>query len=186
MHVAITGASSGIGEALAREFSNAGASISLIARRKDLLDQIAASLTTPHFVKSVDLIDYENAASWIPEAENQLGPIDILINNAGMQVVAPAEETPATQGEDVLKLNLLTPLRLTRTVLPPMIARGSGTIVDIASLAAIAPTPGMHHYNAAKGGIAAASEALRGELRGTGVHIVTVYPGPRDDGAGRR
>jgi short-subunit dehydrogenase len=178
MHVAITGASSGIGEALVREYASAGASVSLIARRKDLLDSIAASLPTPCFVKSVDLIDHENAAGWIAEAEAKLGPIDILINNAGMQIVAPAEETDAAQGEAVLRLNLLTPLRLTRAVLPAMLRRGAGTIVDIASLAGIAPTPGMHHYNAAKGGIAAASEALRGELRGTGVHIVTVYPGP--------
>jgi short-subunit dehydrogenase len=58
-----------------------------------------------------------------------------------------------------------------------MIRRGAGTIVDIASMAALAPTPGMTHYNAAKGGLAAASEALRGELAGTGVHVVTVYPG---------
>src|SRR4051812_4125577 len=111
MHVAITGASSGIGEALVREFANAGAAVSLIARRKDLLDSIAGSLSTPHFVKSVDLIDHENATRWIAEAEAKLGPIDILINNAGMQIVAPAEETDAVQGEDVLRLNLLTPLR---------------------------------------------------------------------------
>jgi short-subunit dehydrogenase len=77
-----------------------------------------------------------------------------------------------------LRLNVFTPMRLTRAVLPAMLARRSGAIVDIASMAALAPTPGMHHYNAAKAGIAAASEALRGELRGTGVHVVTVYPGP--------
>ena len=178
MHVAITGASSGIGEALAREFSATGASVSLIARRKDLLDQIASSLATPTFVKSVDLLDCPNAAAWIAEAEARLGPIDILINNAGMQIVGPVEETSAEQGEAVLKLNLLTPLRLTQAVLPGMIRRKRGTLVDIASMAALAPTPGMHHYNAAKAGFAAASEALRGELRGTGVHVVTVYPGP--------
>lgn len=178
MHVAITGASSGIGEALAREFSAAGASISLIARRKDLLETLAASLGTPSFVKSVDLLDHQHAADWIPASEAALGPIDVLINNAGMQIVAPVEETSPEEGEAVLKLDLLTPLRLTQAVLPSMIRRGSGTIVDIASLAALAPTPGMHHYNAAKGGVAAASEALRGELRGTGVHVVTVYPGP--------
>lgn len=178
MHVAITGASSGIGEALAREFASQGASVSLIARRKDLLDLIAASLSTPCFVKSVDLVDHENSTHWISEAEAKLGFIDVLINNAGMQIVAPVEETDAAAGEAVLRLNLLTPLRLTQAVLPAMLRRGSGTLVDVASMAGIAPTPGMHHYNAAKGGIAAASEALRGELRGTGVHVVTVYPGP--------
>jgi short-subunit dehydrogenase len=178
MHIAITGASSGIGEALARVYADAGFSVSLIARRKELLMQLAASLPTRSFVRAVDLIDFENCALWITEAERELGPIDILVNNAGMQIVAPTEETSSEEGESVVKLNLLTPLRLTQAVLPGMLARGSGTIVDIASIAALAPTPGMHHYNAAKAGIAAASEALRGELRGTGVHIVTVYPGP--------
>lgn len=178
MHIAITGASSGIGEALAREFAAAGYKVSLIARRKELLVQLAASLPTQTFVKSVDLLDCTRCADWIPEAEAALGPIDLLVNNAGMQIVAPVEETTADDGEAVLKLNLLTPMRLTQAVLPGMLKRGSGTIVDIASMAALAPTPGMHHYNAAKAGIAAASEALRGELRGTGVHVVTVYPGP--------
>lgn len=178
MHVAITGASSGIGEALAREFAEAGASISLIARRKDLLDKIASHLKTRTFIKNVDLLDYRNAAAWIADAEAALGPIDVLINNAGMQVVGPTDEMSPEKGEAVINLNLLTPLRLTQALLPAMIARGSGTIVDIASMAALAPMPGMHHYNAAKAGIAAASEALRGELRGTGVHVVTVYPGP--------
>ena len=178
MHVAITGASSGIGEALAREFSEAGASISLIARRKDLLDKIASHLKTRTFTKAVDLFDYKNAALWIQEAEAALGPIDVLINNAGMQIVGPTVEISPEDGEAVIHLNLLTPLRLIQAVLPAMIQRKSGTIVDIASMSALAPTPGMHHYNAAKAGIAAASEALRGELRGTGVHVVTVYPGP--------
>ena len=153
-------------------------SVSLRAARI-LLDAIGLVCSKPRtFVKSVDLLDYQNAAAWIAEAEAKLGPIDILVNNAGMQIVAPIEETSVQDGEAVLKLDLLTPLRLTQAVLPSMLARGHGTIVDVASLAALAPTPGMHHYNAAKGGIAAASEALRGELKGTGVHVVTVYPGP--------
>jgi short-subunit dehydrogenase len=75
-------------------------------------------------------------------------------------------------------LNLFTPLRLARAVRPGMVARGSGAIVNIASAAALAPTPGITYYNASKGGLAAASEALRGELRGTGVNVATVYPGP--------
>jgi short-subunit dehydrogenase len=180
MHVAVTGASSGIGEAIVREFSDAGASVTLVARRKDLLERVASTLKGPSYTCSVDLLDHVHAARWIPDAEARLGPIDVLVNNAGMQIVGPIEQTSPEQGEDVLKLDLLTPLRLTQAVLPAMLARGSGTIVDIASMAALAPTPGMHHYNAAKGGIAAASEALRGELRGTGVHVVTVYPGPVD------
>ncbi len=77
----------------------------------------------------------------------------------------------------MVRIDLLSPLRLTRALLPAMLARKAGVIVDVASMAALAPTPGMTWYHAAKGGLAAASEALRGELRGTGVHVVTVYPG---------
>jgi short-subunit dehydrogenase len=102
-----------------------------------------------------------------------------------VQIIQPVDLTDASKGEDLLRLDLLTPLRLTRAVVPAMIARGSGTIVDVASMAAITPMVGMFYYNAAKAGLAAASEALRGELRGTGVHVVTVYPGPVDTDMGR-
>jgi short-subunit dehydrogenase len=178
MHVAITGASSGIGEALAREFSSVGASVTLIARRKDLLERIAGSLKGPSYLEAVDLLNSERVCSWLPNAEKMLGPVDVLINNAGMQIVSPLEETDPSQGEALLTLNLMVPLRLTRAVLPGMLARRQGTIVDISSMAAVGLTPGMYYYNAAKAGLAAASEGLRTELRGTGVHVVTVYPGP--------
>jgi short-subunit dehydrogenase len=107
-----------------------------------------------------------------------LGPVDVLVNNAGAQVVRRTVDTSWEEGERQMRLNALTPFRLTTRVLPDMIARGRGTIVDVASIAAIAPTPGMFFYSASKAALAAASEGLRGELRGTGVHVVTVYPGP--------
>jgi short-subunit dehydrogenase len=176
MHVAITGASSGIGEAVAREFGRAGASLSLIARRRDRLETLARSFDRCHVVAH-DLSIPQRATEWIAAAEAALGPIDVLVNNAGVQIVGPTSETDPNGGDLLLCTNLLTPLRLTRAVLPQMLERGIGTIVDIASMAALAPTPGMSWYNASKAGIAAASEALRGELRGTGVHVVTVYPG---------
>jgi short-subunit dehydrogenase len=177
MHVAITGASSGIGASLAREFSANGHAITLVARRADLLKDVAASLPGKSHVAVADLADLPRATSFIGPAEDALGPIDVLINNAGVQIVGATTDVSPDDGEKLLAVDLLAPLRLTRAVLPAMIARGSGTIVDIASMAALAPTLGMTHYNAAKGGLAAASEALRGELRGTGVHVVTVYPG---------
>jgi uncharacterized protein len=177
MHVAITGASSGIGASLARELSQAGHSLTLVARRGDLLRELAASLPGKTHVAVHDLADLPRATAWIAAAEDALGPIDVLINNAGVQIVAPTAEVDPVRGEELLAIDLLAPLRLTQAVLPSMLRRGTGTIVDVASMAALAPTPGMTHYNAAKGGLAAASEALRGELRGTGVHVVTVYPG---------
>ena len=120
MHIAITGASSGIGAALARELANVqGVRLTLVARRKPLLDQLAAELKVPMRVVPHDLSDPARAADWIAAAEETHGPIDVLVNNAGVQVVGPTAS------------------------------------IDLAK----------------------AEEMLRGELRGTGVHVVTVYPG---------
>jgi short-subunit dehydrogenase len=178
LHVVVTGASTGIGEALAREWARAGASLTLVSRRKARLDELAAELGVETFVAAADLTDVEQATAWLPDAERALGPVDVLVNNAGVQIIAAATACDSTACEAMLRLNVHTPLRLTRAVLPGMIARGRGAIVDIASMAALTPMPGMLYYNAAKGALATASEGLRGELRGTGVHVVTVYPGP--------
>lgn len=180
MHVAITGASAGIGEAIAREFAQNGAAVTLIARRRERLDAIAKDVPGKSFVATADLCDVERSCDWIAPAEAALGPIDVLVNNAGVQIIGAADEVDLERCEEMLRLDLHTPLRITRTLLPGMIARRSGTIVDVSSMAALTPPPGMFYYNAAKAGLAVASEGLRGELRGTGVHVVTVYPGPVD------
>lgn len=185
MHVAITGASSGIGAALVREFSNHGAAVTLVARRRELMDEIVRPLSGRTLVLPADLSCVDRACDWIGPAQEAMGPIDVLINNAGVQIVAPAHSVQAAQGEALLAVDLLTPLRITAAVLPQMRARGAGTIVDVASVAALAPTPGMWHYNAAKAGLAAASEGLRAEVRRSGVHVVTVYPGPVDTAMAR-
>jgi short-subunit dehydrogenase len=177
-HVVITGASAGIGEHLARAFSERGFSLTLVARRAELLSALRDSLPSPSHIVVQDLSDPERAADFLPVAEQHFGPIDVLVNNAGVQYVSALADFDPARGEQLLRLNLLTPLRLTRAILPSMISRRKGTIVDIASLAALAPTPYMVYYNAAKAGIAAASESLRAEVVGSGVHIVTVYPGP--------
>lgn len=177
MHVVVTGASAGIGEAIARAFSARGDAVSLVARRRNLLDSLANSLPGPSHVVAADLADPTTAAAWLPEAEAALGPVDVLVNNAGMQVIGPTDAIDIEAAERSLMLNLLSPLRLTHAVLGGMRARRSGFIIDIASMAALAPTPFMTWYNASKAGLAGASEALRGELRGTGVHVITVYPG---------
>lgn len=177
MHVAITGASAGIGEAIARRFARDGASLTLVARREERLKALSEALGVECFVRSRDLSDLDRATDWLEPAQEALGPIDVLVNNAGIQVVGPTADIDVERGEQSLRVNVMAPMRLTRAVLPSMLSRGSGCIVDIASMASLAPTPGMFYYNASKGALAAASEALRGELRGTGVHVVTVYPG---------
>lgn len=184
MHVVVTGASAGIGRAIAKAFAHAGADLTLVARSEDKLHQLAAEVATRTHVVACDLSDAATATAWLPGAEAALGPVDVLVNNAGAQIIGPTAEADLAAAERLLVLDLHVPLRLTRTVLPGMLARRQGTIVDVASMAALAPTPGMTWYNAAKAGLAGASEALRGELRGQGVHVVTVYPGiiPTDMG----
>ncbi len=178
MHIAITGASSGIGAAYARRFAASGHSLTLVARRSAELSGLAREIGEERCHVAVhDLADLGRAADWIPPAERRHGPIDVLVNNAGVQIVAATKDVDPEDGERLIAVDLLAPLRLVRAILPGMLLRGRGVIVDVASMAALAPTPFMTHYNAAKGGLAAASEALRGELRGTGVHVVTVYPG---------
>ena len=178
MHVVITGASSGIGEALAREYLRRGASLTLVARRKGKLDELAAGHEGKCHVVEADLSDHHHAADWVDAAVAAQGDVDVLVNNAGVQIVGRTLDTPFEDAEKMLRLNVLSPFKLTMHVLPGMIARGRGTIVDVASMAALAPTPGMYFYNASKAALGAASESLRGEIRTSGVHVMTVYPGP--------
>jgi short-subunit dehydrogenase len=178
VHVILTGASSGIGEALAREYLRRGASLTLVARRRSKLEELAAGHDERCHVVEADLVDYEHAADWVDGAIAKLGPVDVLVNNAGVQVVSRTIDARWEDGERMMRLNVMSPFKLTMRLLPDMLARGEGAIVDIASMAAIAPTPGMYFYNASKAALGAASESLRGELRGSGVHVMTVYPGP--------
>ncbi len=180
MHALVTGASSGIGEAIAKRLATAGYDLTLVARREAQLQRVAGEL--PGGVRSnpltADVTELEQLAALIERAEAELGPIDVLVNNAGVQIVSLTHEVEPDEAERLLAVNVLAPFRLTRAVLPGMLQRGRGTIVDIASLAALAPTLGMYHYSASKAALAAASEALRAEVAPAGIHVVTVYPGP--------
>ncbi|MFO0601015.1 MAG: SDR family NAD(P)-dependent oxidoreductase [Myxococcaceae bacterium] len=178
MHVVITGASSGIGEALAREYFSRRASVTLVARRLELLQKLAKETDTRTHLVQADLSQLDQVTSWVDEAEKTLGPIDVLINNAGVQIVRSFLDTPFEDGERLLDVDLVAPLKLSQFIARRMAVRRAGTLVDVSSMAAIAPTPGMAFYNAAKGGLAAMSEALRAELKPHGIHVVTVYPGP--------
>lgn len=180
MHALVTGASAGIGEAIAKQLAAAGHDLTLVARREAELERVVSQLPEQVRVRIVvaDLSELDGIAGLVTAAEAELGPLDVLINNAGIQIVAPIAELDVDAGERLLTINVRAPLRLVLAVAPGMIARGRGTIVNIASLAALAPTPGMVHYSASKAGLAGASEALRPELRRAGVNVVTVYPGP--------
>jgi len=178
VHVALTGACGGIGRALSRELAQAGYALTLVGRQRTALERLASELGTVVHVAEMDLLDRGHLADWIPASEAALGAIDVLINGAGAVAAGPFTEIPAGVAWSVAQVDLLAPLALMAAVLPGMLARRSGTLVNIASTGALAPNPGMVHYCAAKAGLAAASESLRGELRRSGVDVVTVYPGP--------
>ena len=180
MHALVTGASAGIGEGLAKRLASAGYDLTLVARREAQLERVIAELPSPVEARAriADLAKLDELAGLIEASEAELGPLDVLVNNAGVQIVTPIAKLELEAGERLLTINLHAPLRLALAAAEGMIARGRGTIVNIASLAAIAPTPGMIHYSASKSGLAGASEAMRPELRRHGVHVLTVYPGP--------
>jgi short-subunit dehydrogenase len=180
VHVVITGASSGIGAALARELGRAGHALTLVARRRALLDALAKELAGTARVRVVehDLAVPDKATSWIEGAEAELGAIDVLVNNAGMENTGPSADADPAEVQKMLDLNLVTPLLVTRALLPAMIARGSGMIVNVTSVAGLVSVPMQAYYGASKAGLAMFSETLRGEVAGTGVKVVTVYPGP--------
>jgi short-subunit dehydrogenase len=153
-----------------------------VARRGDRLSMVADALGGDRCRITVcDLADLSTA--WIDQAE-RFAPIDLFVNNAGTQDVALFARSDGEIGRRLLAVNLLAPLELTRAVVPRILARRRGVMVNVSSLAAIVPpAAGMARYVAAKAGLAAFSESLRVELSGTGVHVLTVYPGPIDNGA---
>lgn len=176
-HALVTGASSGIGRTLARALAAEGWTLTLVARREQQLRELADSLPTECLVRPADLSEGSAVSEVLAHAVAALGPVDLLVNNAGLQVIGPTSEVDPERGAASLRLNLEIPVRFWTAVLPGMLERRAGTIVNIASMAALAPTPGMSWYNASKAGLAGASEALAGELQGTGVRVLTVYPG---------
>ena len=180
-HIAVTGASAGIGMAIARSFAKKPNQLTVVARRRapmEALAQDALAAGVPTFVAESDMADLEHCTDWVDEAESRQGPIDVLVLNAGVQKVGPALSFSVAESEAMLRINVMAPLRLARKVAPAMVARGRGTIVVVASLSGITYTPQMADYSASKAAVSAFFETLSVELKGTGVHVLTVYPGP--------
>jgi len=182
--VIVTGASQGVGAATARKFADAGANLVLVARGKKGLDSIADELRDRARVEifPMDVADAEACASLCKKAAFEFGRIDVLVNNAGFHARGNVETVTAADLGRMIDVNLKAPLMLTRMVLPYLREAGGGAIVNVASLAGRAPVPGSAAYSASKFGLRAFTFALAEELRGSGIKLAAVSPGPISTG----
>ena len=175
----ITGASSGIGEVFAREFAARGYDLIIAARRTDRLNTVAKSITaeTGAAVKvlAADL-SVPNSAAKLAKAVGST-PVDVLVNNAGWGSIGPFSGEDLSSMADEINVNVIALTQLSRLFVGPMIERGRGTIINIASTAAYQPVPNMSVYAATKAYVLSFTEGLWGELQGTGVTAIAVSPG---------
>lgn len=174
-HVLITGASRGIGAAMADAFAMRGARLTLAARSLPGLEEVAAR--TGGATVQADLADPAVVDGFIARVEAANGPVDVLVNNAGIDVTGGFMEMRADDLERIIRLNAITVAELTRQALPGMVARGRGHIVQMSSLAASGVFPGMSVYAGTKAFLSHMSAGLRLELRGLPVGLTVVEPG---------
>ncbi|MDH6493069.1 oxidoreductase [Streptomyces sp. SAI-127] len=167
----VTGASSGIGKETARAFAAAGFEVIGTGRR-------TSGLTPPAGVTYLDLDvgSDESATAAVAEVVDRFGRIDVLVNNAGIGASGAVEENSLAQAENVLNINILGVIRMTKAVLPHMRAQGSGRVINISSVLGVAPQPFMALYVASKHAIEGYSESLDHEVREHGVRVLLVQP----------
>jgi len=172
----ITGASSGIGEQFARQLAERGHDLVLVARRKDRLQKLADELPTATHVVVKDLA---SDADSLKKDVDKLGlDVDLLVNNAGFGLRGRFLDAPEDRDAEMVRLNCEAVVTLTRDFLPAMIERGRGGVITVASTAGMQPLPYEATYGASKAFALNFTEALHEELRGTGVRMLAVNPGP--------
>jgi short-subunit dehydrogenase len=174
--VLVTGASRGIGEALAKAFAVAGARVALVARSEGAIKELAGQLGgTAH---PADLSDPDQVAGLIGRIEADGGPIDVIVNNAGVNPAGWFPDTTQAELTQLMQVNLLTPISLCRQVIPGMLERGGGHVVNVSSLSGVGAFPGLTLYGASKAGLTHFSAGLRADLKGTSVGTTVVELGP--------
>jgi NADP-dependent 3-hydroxy acid dehydrogenase YdfG len=178
--VAITGASSGIGEATALACAKAGAAVALAARRANRIEQLAERIRADGgraLAVQTDVGEEDQARTFVKRASDELGRLDVLVNNAGVMLLGPIEGAPTEQWRQMIHVNLLGVLYCTHAALPIMRAQGGGHVVNISSVAGRVARAGTGVYNLTKWGVGAFSEALRQEGVDIGVRVTLIEPG---------
>jgi len=176
--VLVTGASSGIGEELAREFARRGRHVVLVARRAEKLQALAASLGSSADVLAADLSNPEERAA-LPGRVAELGRVvDVLVNNAGLSTSGPVASSDPGAELNLVEVDVAAVVDLCSRFTPGMVSRGRGGVLNVASVGAFGPLPGQAAYGAAKAFVLSYTRALGQELSGTGVTATTLCPGP--------
>jgi NADP-dependent 3-hydroxy acid dehydrogenase YdfG len=175
----VTGASSGIGAAVARALNAEGARVALAARREDALLEVRSGLESrgQSIVVPADVTDREQVRSLVARAEDRLGPVEILINCAGVMYYTLMKNIRTEEWERTVEVNCKGAINCVGAVLPGMLERGRGHIVTISSDAGRKVFPGLAVYSASKFFVEALSQGLRLETAGTGLKVTTVQPG---------
>ncbi len=176
----ITGASSGLGAGLARRVARSGYAVALAARRLDRLDEVARAVRDAGGTAlplSCDVREPDQVRAAVEAAVGALGPVDLLVANAGVSGMTRPEGFSARNVEDVMWTNFLGPVYAVEAVLPSMLQRGSGHLVAMGSLAGYGGLPKSGAYSASKGALHNFFESLRLDLRGSGVDVTVVTPG---------
>ncbi len=176
----VTGASSGIGKATALAFAKSGIDVALVSRSSTKLEAVAAlvyQLGVKAKVYSLDLAVIEGVKQQISDICDDFGPIDVLVNNAGMGYTNSLSNTSLTDWQRVLDLNLTSTFQCIQGILPHMRDRRKGTIVNVASIAAHTAFPGWGAYSVSKAALLALGKALAVEERDNGIRTVTISPG---------
>ena len=175
--VIVTGASSGIGASLALGFSREGAFVTLAARREDRLRDVARSCPCEVLVAPTDLLQERDRRTLIQETLGRWGRVDILVNNAGIGMYGPFLQTPEAVWRQIFEINLFSMVFLTQTVLPVMLARGEGLVLNLASIGGlIAHAEKVTAYVASKHAVVGFSRGLARELAGTGIRVLAACP----------
>jgi NADP-dependent 3-hydroxy acid dehydrogenase YdfG len=178
--VAVTGASSGIGEATALACARAGAAVALAARRGDRIDALAERIVSDGgraIAVPTDVGEESQAQAFVQRAHSELGRLDVLVNNAGVMLLGPIENAPTEEWRRMIHANVFGVLYCTHAALPLMRSQGSGHIVNVSSVAGRVARAGSGVYNLTKFGVGAFSESLRQEAVALGVRVTLVEPG---------